>query len=218
VLIVAVFAAGCAPLPPKDAASRLAAVLSPIVGRNIQRVDLRLLASVSFVVFAGTAYWFSTFTLDTSLQQLVVPRLVQGIAIACFSVPINQIILSGIEPSRLAAASGLSSFFRTLSGSIGTAIVVTLWDHRTLMHGVRLAENFTVNGDASQSYVSTLVRFGNSTDEAYAYVQNVIQAQAAMLATSEVFWAISVLFIGLIALIWLTRPPFGVAAGRRVYH
>jgi DHA2 family multidrug resistance protein len=188
----------------------LALILSPLVGRNIQRVDLRLLTSVSFVVFAITAYWFSRFTLDTSLGLLFLPRLVQGIAVACFFVPINQIILSGIAPSRLAAASGLSNFFRTLSGSMGTAIVVTVWDHRTQMHAVRLAENFTLNGATTQGYVGQLTGLGISTTQAYGQVQATIQQQAAMIATSDLFWGIAALFIALIGVIWMTRPPFGM--------
>jgi len=196
----------------------LALVLSPLVGRNVQRLNLRLVASFAYIVFAITAYWFSTFTLDTSLSLIFLPRLAQGIAVACFFVPINQIIMSGIHPSRLAAASGLSNFFRTLSGSMGTAIVVTLWDHRTQMHAVRLGENITRNGVATQAYVGQLTQQGSSTEMAYAQIQNVIQAQSAMLATSEVFWGISVLFICLIGLIWLTRPPFGIAGGSAGGH
>jgi len=191
----------------------LALLLSPIVGRNIQRVDLRMLASLAFIVFAITAYWFSTFDLDTSLRQIMLPRLVQGIAVSCFFIPINQIILSGIETHRLAAASGLANFFRTLSGSMGTAIVVTLWDHRTQMHGVRLAENITQNGVASQSYVGQLTQLGQTTQMAYGQIQNVIQAQSAMLSASEVFWGIALIFIALIGVVWLTKPPFNVTGG-----
>lgn len=190
-----------------------ALLLSPIVGKNIQRLDLRMVASCAYVVFAITAWWFSTFTLDTSLNLIFLPRLLQGVAVACFFVPINQIILSGISPSRLAAASGLSSFFRTLSGSMGTAIVVTLWDHRTQANSVRMAEHFTASDPATQQYVDQLGQVGIGGNAAYAQVQGVIHAQSAMLATSEVFWVISILFIGLIGLIWLTKPPFGVAAG-----
>ncbi|HEY8026382.1 MAG TPA: DHA2 family efflux MFS transporter permease subunit [Burkholderiaceae bacterium] len=195
-----------------------ALILSPIIGRNIQRLDLRMVATVAYVVFAITAYWFSTFNLDTSMSQVYLPRLVQGIAVACFFVPINQIIMSGIQPAKLAAASGLSSFFRTLSGSLGTAIVVTLWDRRTQTHDVRMAESFTANGSASVDYLDRLHGLGMSADRAYATVQNQIHAQSAMLATSEVFWAISILFLVLIGFIWFTRPPFGAAGGAAGGH
>jgi len=195
-----------------------ALILSPIVGKNIQRIDLRILASFAYLVFAITAYWFSTFTLDTSINMIYLPRLLQGVAVACFFIPINQIILSGIQPNRLAAASGLSSFFRTLSGSMGTAIVVTLWDHRTQVHAVRLAESVSTNGVETQNYVNQLTQLGSSTNAAYAQIQGVIQTQAAMLATSEVFWGISIVFVCLISFVWLTKPPFGVAGGTAGGH
>jgi DHA2 family multidrug resistance protein len=195
-----------------------ALILSPVVGKNIQKLNLRLVASFAYVIFAITAFWFSTFSLDTSLGIVFLPRLLQGIGIACFFVPINTIILSGVQPNKLAAASGLSNFFRTLSGSMGTAIVVTLWDHRTHMHTVRLAESITANGVETQRYVGMLTQMGSSTNMAYAQVQNIIQQQGAMIATSEVFWGVGVLFLSLIALLWLTKPPFGVAGGAATGH
>lgn len=190
-----------------------ALLLSPVVGRNIQRLNLRLTATVAYLVFGFTAYWFSTFTLETSLSLVFWPRLVQGIAVACFFIPINQIILSGLTPNRLAAAAGLSNFFRTLSGSMGTAIVVTLWDHRTHMHAARVAESFTPNSPATIDYVNQVAQFGASAPVAYGQIQGVINAQSAMLATSDVFFGVSIMFVCLISFIWLTRPPFGVAGG-----
>ena len=75
----------------------LALIVSPLVGKNIQRFDLRVGATLAFVVFGLTAWWFSTFNLDTSLGHIVVPRLVQGVAVAFFFIPINQILLSGVH-------------------------------------------------------------------------------------------------------------------------
>ena len=137
--------------------------------------------------------------------------MLQGIAVAFFFIPINQILLSGVQPQRMAAASGLSNFFRTLSGSIGTAVVTTLWSHRAQIHEVRLAENLTPTGVPAQQYLGALAQGGAGTDMGYAQVQHLITAQGTMLATTEVFYGIAILFVGLIALVWLTKPPFGVA-------
>ena len=189
----------------------LAFILSPFVGRYMFRFDLRMLTSVSFVIFAITAFWFSTFDLSTPFDHVILPRLFQGIGIACFFVPLNQIILSGMKPSEMAAASGLSNFFRTLAGSFGTALVVTLWDHRAQAHQVRLAEQFTPNGVASQDYLAKLQGMGLSPQAAYAQVSSVIRAQGFTLSTNEIFWGISMLFLALIGLLWLTKPPFGSA-------
>ena len=192
----------------------LALVCSPLLGRFMHRLDLRVFSTLAFVVFAWTTWWFSRMTLDVSIGELMLPRLVQGVATACFFVPINQIILSGIEPRRLAAASGLSNFFRSLSGSIGTSIVITLWDHRTQMHEVRLWENITPNSVEADHYLSQLGQVaGIQGDGAWRYIGNLVHQQSAMFATSELFWGIAVLFLCLIAVIWQTRPPFGAPSG-----
>lgn len=191
----------------------LAIILSPIVGKNAQRLDLRAVATVAYVVFGLSAYWLSTFSLDTGFNQLIWPRFIQGLAVACFFVPINQIILSGITADRLAAASGLSNFFRTISASFGTAIGVTLWSHRAQMHSTRLAENYTASSPATSDYLSHLQQGGISGDHATAVVQNVLNSQGLMMATSDLFYIIAIAFFVLILFVWMTKPPFGVAAG-----
>jgi len=191
----------------------LALLLSPIVGKNIGRVDLRILASASFVVFATTAYWFSTFNLETPFSHLLPPRILQGAAIACFFIPINTIIVSGIKPAQMADASGLANFFRTLSGSFGTALVVMILDHRAKAHEIRLAENISPSSQATLDYAGQLQAAGMSHDAAYTQIQNLIIQQSTMMAASEIFWMCSILFLSLIAVIWLTKPPFGAAGG-----
>ena len=187
----------------------LALIISPIVGRNIARLELRIVTSISFIIFGITALWYASFTLEARFGQLVVPRLIQGAAIACFFVPINQIILSGLPPTRLAAASGLSNFFRTISGSFATAICVTLWQHRAIYHHSVLAEQVTAFNPNTASYLADLQARGLPPDAALAQVEQTLNQQAYMLATNDVFWLVGMLFFGLIAVIWLTRPPFG---------
>ncbi len=60
---------------------------------------------------------------------------------ACFFMPLTTITLSGLPPERLAAASSLSNFARTLAGSIGTSITTTLWTNRESMHHAQLTES-----------------------------------------------------------------------------
>ena len=63
----------------------LALVLSPMIGRNMHRLNLRMVASFAFVVFAFVSFWNSTFTLDVPFSHVILPRLVQGIGVACSS-------------------------------------------------------------------------------------------------------------------------------------
>ncbi|MEJ1958597.1 MAG: hypothetical protein WDM70_03315 [Nitrosomonadales bacterium] len=77
----------------------------PLVGKNLQKIDLRIWASFSFAVFAGVSYWSGTFNTDVTFGQLIIPRLVMGIGIAAFFVPLMSLSLSGIPPHLMASAT-----------------------------------------------------------------------------------------------------------------
>lgn len=187
----------------------LSIVVSPFVGRNLQRVDLRLLVTLAVVVFGTTAFWLSGLTLDASLKQLILPRFFQGLGISCFFVPINQIILSGLPPERFAAASGLMNFFRSAGMSFATAISVTFWSNRAIYHHARLLEHLTPNDPATVDYLQRLGAVLPSQEAVYRQMEKIVNAQSYMMATDDIFWAVGVMFFLLIGVIWLTRPPFG---------
>jgi DHA2 family multidrug resistance protein len=84
-----------------------AIVLSPIVGKNISKVDPRYLASFAFVVFAVVLLMRSHFNTQADFGTIMLPTVVQGIAMAFFFIPLSVITLSGITPDKIPAASGL---------------------------------------------------------------------------------------------------------------
>ncbi|MGL4919178.1 MAG: DHA2 family efflux MFS transporter permease subunit, partial [Plesiomonas shigelloides] len=89
-------------------------LLSPIIGRYAHKIDMRILVSISFLVYAGCFLWRATlFSPQISFEWIVWPQFVQGIAVACFFMPLTTITLSGLPPSQLANASSLSNFMRT---------------------------------------------------------------------------------------------------------
>jgi len=158
-------------------------------------------------------WWYAKFNLDTNFGHIFFARLFQGIGIACFFVPVNQIVLSGLPPSRLAAASGLSNFFRTLSGGFATAISVTVWDHRAGFHHARLTEYINAFNPSSIDYMSRLQALGLSSDMALGRIDAMINQQSAMLATKELFWGVGLIFFVLVVVVWLAKPPFGSSGG-----
>src|ERR1700736_2365788 len=119
----------------------LALIAAPLVGRNMNRLNLRLAASFAFCVFGGAVFWTSTLNESASFAQFATPRFLQGLGVAFFFLPLNQMMLSGVPPRDLASASGLSNFVRTISGSISTAVTVWIWNRRTDYHYTVLAEH-----------------------------------------------------------------------------
>jgi DHA2 family multidrug resistance protein len=55
-------------------------------------------------------------------------------------------------------------------------------------------------------------------DQAAAFFERSLNAQAAMLGLNDIFWFSSMIFIAIIPLVWLTRPGKGGGAATAVAH
>ncbi len=195
----------------------LAFLISPFIGRNIQRLELRTVTTFAFLVFGATSFWFATFPSSAAFGQLIVPRFLMGIGIACFFVPLNQIILSGLKPAEIASAGGLSNFFRTIAASFSTAVSVTIWQHRGEYHHAVLAEHLNAASPATSNYLHQLQTLGASLPRAWSLIDGVVEREALTLAVNDVFLLCVVLFLAMIPVIWLARPPFGNAGSAAVH-
>jgi DHA2 family multidrug resistance protein len=184
-----------------------AVLLAPVMAKIMPKSDARVLATLAFVGFAAVFFMRSHYTTGVDTFTLVLPTLLQGIPTALFFVPLTAIILSGLAPEKIPAAAGLSNFARVFAGAVGTSLVATGWNDRTVLHHARLAEQTSVNNsnfvDSIEAFQHTL---GGSTDQAYAAFEHSLNTQAAMLGINDIFWLSAVIFIAIIPLIWLTRP------------
>jgi DHA2 family multidrug resistance protein len=184
----------------------LALLLSPFVGRWVGKVDPRYLASVAFLIFAIALYMRTGYNTQANFGYLVVPIIVQGAALAFFFIPLVTLILSGLPPERVPAASGLSNFARILAGSFGTSIATTLWDHRATLHHAQLTEYVTNSSAATGNYLKILQAGGLSAQQAGAAINRNIDVESHLLAANDLFWLSSIVFLGLLGILWLARP------------
>ncbi|MBM7344279.1 DHA2 family multidrug resistance protein [Pantoea coffeiphila] len=189
-------------------------ILSPIIGRFAHKLDMRRLVTFSFIVYAICFYWRAyTFEPGMDFAASAWPQFIQGFAVACFFMPLTTITLSGLPPERLAAASSLSNFTRTLAGSIGTSITTTMWTDRESLHHAHLTESVTPYSANTQEMYSKLEQLGMSHDQASAYLAQQITNQGLIISANEIFWASAGVFLILLVLVWFARPPFGAGGG-----
>jgi DHA2 family multidrug resistance protein len=148
----------------------------------------------------------SRFTTDTPFGTLLVPTIIQGVAMACFFVPLITLSLSGLPPDRIPAASGLFNFARITAGSFGTSIVTTFWDRRATLHHERLIEHLTAADPVTAQSLATVQAGGLGPDQGVPLLNRLVDNQAFMLSANDIFYASAVLFLLLVGLIWLARP------------
>lgn len=171
------------------------------------------MTSFAFLFLAGVSYWFSLFNSSAAFVDLALPRFIMGLALPLFFIPLNQIYLSGLPAEQVASASGLINFFRTIASSMSTALAVTFWDYQTDLHHFVLSEQVVDANPGSNQFFGILEPLGLGTPQATGVIEQIVSREAATLAVNNVFLACAILFVVLIPLIWLARPPFDGAQG-----
>jgi DHA2 family multidrug resistance protein len=184
----------------------LAVVATPIVGRLSQKVDPRVFVTFAFIVFAIVLFMRADFNTNATIGVLLVPTLIQGLALATFFIPLIALSLSGLSPDRIPSASGLINFARITAGSFGTSITTTVWDRRATLHHAQLVEHLTQSDPVAAQTFSNLQAGGFGPDQSYAVVNRLVDQQAFMLSANDIFYVSGLLFLGLIALVWFARP------------
>jgi DHA2 family multidrug resistance protein len=194
----------------------LAILLMPIVGRNIAKVDPRVFATFSFIIFALVLWMRSHFSTDVDMVSIMIPTLIQGIAMAFFFIPLITLAMSGLSPDRIPAASGLTNFVRITAGAMGTSIFTTLWEDRAAMHHAQLSESINQGSEAASSAIAGLMAQGMSREQALGAISGLIDKQGFTLSVSELFHASALIFLLMIAVIWLARPARSAGGGADV--
>lgn len=184
----------------------LAILLTPWVGRNTSRIDARLLSTVAFSMFAFVMWLRSNFSTDSPYEVMLIPTVLQGIAMAFFFIPLQTLLFRGLPPHLLPSAAGLSNFVRITAGGVATSIFTTFWERRTAFHHARLTETIHLGNEGLPPTLAMLDGRGLSPDQASATINRLIDQQAATMAVTDLFWVSTLIFAALIGVVWSTRP------------
>ncbi len=90
----------------------------------------------------------------------------------------------------------------------GTSLSVTLWNRREQYHHSYLVDPINEFNIHSLHALDVLSELGFKGLKGYIELDNIITHQAFMLATNDIFWLSAVAFLGLLAILWFTKPPF----------
>lgn len=183
----------------------LAVLVAPLAAALLNRVDARL------TICLGMA-WMGLMTLvrvewntGSTMWDLVWPMLLQGMGMPFFFVGLTTIALINIPPERTAAAAGIMSFMRTVSGAIATAVATTLWANFSSTSRTGLA---AVVGDGEDTLVG-MQAGGLSAEQARTALNNLVEAQASTIAMLDIFVVTAAMFMLAAAIVWLIPRPTG---------
>lgn len=187
--------------------------LSPLLGQVLNRLSLRLVGGISFLIFAFTSFWMSNFTTSVSLEQLMLPRFVQGLGVTLFFLPMLTLALSHIDKKSISSASGVYNFIRlVVGGGAGTALYVTFWSRREILHHSNLSEAINPFRPVTTEGFHAIESLGIQGQTANQFMDNLVTNQAYLLAFDDLLWISGWMLILIIPFLLLCKEPQGKAA------
>ncbi|MEO6966954.1 MAG: DHA2 family efflux MFS transporter permease subunit [Rhodanobacteraceae bacterium] len=188
----------------------LPVLLTFFIGKYGTKFDLRWLASFAFVVMAATSFMRAGFNTQVDFYHVAMVQLLMGLGVAFFFMPILTILLSDLSGREVASGSGLATFLRSLGGSFSASITTYLWERGGVTQHADLATHISAYDPRTQQAIAAS---GGGVQHFAATINGEITRQAVQISFNNVFHVLGWIFLGLVAVIWLAKPPFVPKAG-----
>ncbi len=188
-------------------------LMMPVAGMLYNRLGVYVMLPFGLVVSAFAGLMMSHFNLESGPLQILLPQLIQGVGFAFMFVSLSTATFTTVPRPQMQGAAGLFNLVRQLGGSLGTAIVITLLDHRTTTasaHLVRYASPYNPTFMRWwQAIQAGLAARGSNPatahQQALAVLHLLISQQAAVLAFDYVFAIVGAVFLVCLPLVLLMR-------------
>ncbi|RUO81529.1 EmrB/QacA family drug resistance transporter [Idiomarina tyrosinivorans] len=115
-----------------------------IVGRLINRVDVRYLVGFGLLLTAVSLFEMGQFNLYISPSDVVRTGIIQGLGLGFVFVPLSTVTFSTLEPRLRTEATAMFSLMRNIGSSIGISIMVTLASRFAQTNHAVLGESLTL--------------------------------------------------------------------------
>ena len=107
----------------------LSIAVASVVGAHLApRIGTKVVVTTGLLLFGGAFLWISTVAVDTSYATVIVPQMVlMGLGMGLISTPATESILLVLPPARAGVGSAVNDATRELGGTLGVAVVGSLF-------------------------------------------------------------------------------------------
>jgi len=204
-------------------------ILSLFASGIVTRVDQRAMLGFGCLLNAVSLYMMTSLTLGMDYWSLAFPRLLQGFAVGFIFVPLSTLTLATVRRDKLVNATAIYGVMRNIGGSVGIALSTTLLAQRSQFHQATLVSHITVWDPETRERLATWAKhFAAQGADAFtaerramAMLYRETVTQAHLLAYTDDFWMLALLFaavpllLPLMRRIRLSSPPPGTEPASR---
>ena len=175
-----------------------------VVGRLINRVDVRLIIGAGLVLSIVALWGMSGFSLAMDSSSLVWTGVVQGVGLGLIFVPLSTLGFATLAPAFRADGAGVFTLVRNLGASAGISIMQALFSTNTTTVHARLIEG--LRPDNPNAHLIT-APFSLTNPAGASALNGEVTRQASMVAYIDGFHLMSIMAVLLFPLLFLMRRP-----------
>ena len=185
----------------------------PVAGGLVNKVNPKALLAFGITVNAYATYLMSNFNLFADFSTVIWPRIVLGIGMGFFFIPLTTLTMSEIKKEDMGNASAIYNLLRNLGGSFGVAFVTTMLSRRAQFHQNRLVEHLTpfdrvyqmFSDQSSQVLQYRGFRGPLSEQGGLGIIYRDLLRQASMMSFNEAFRLVSIIMICVLPLVFFMK-------------
>lgn len=185
-------------------------LLAPLLGANLHKLDARKVVGFGFLVFFIVSYIAAQMTPDVTQGHIASVRLFLGIGLACFFIPLNNIMFADLPDEEIPAASGISNFMRNVGNSFGTSLVVSYWEHKQANHHEALVSHIKMGNNSYTDYIATMP---GAIEQKLFIINQTINSQAALMGINDIMLGSGIIMLALIPVVFLAKKSNKVVSG-----
>jgi DHA2 family multidrug resistance protein len=171
----------------------------PIAGILLRKgVKPYLLLMAGLCTATYSLWMMSNFNLEGNFFSIALPRMVQGLGLGAFFVPLSAAAFVNVPVERMGNASGVFNLVRNLGGSFGVAFTTTVLSQRSQVHQTFLSEHITPYNPAFQGALQRTQNFlqlhhslNSTSTGGLAFLYGEIMRQASILAFNDTFYLLA---------------------------
>ncbi len=191
-------------------------------GRLFNRVDPRLMVA-SGCLMAGVGTWYmGEFNPQIDFWNIAWPGLIRGIGSGMIFIPLTTVALGAVRREQMGNASGLFNMVRSVGGSVGIALLITMLSRNQQTHQSYLVEHVNLfNPQLGRAFAlaasGALPGLGRGHAPMLGLMYGEVQRQALVLSFIDDFRLIALIFFAMVPAVYLMRRP-GAAASAASAH
>jgi DHA2 family multidrug resistance protein len=175
-----------------------------VVGRVVQRVDIRLIMATGFMLTAFSLWQMTRITLQMDSTLILVSGFIQGLGIGFTFVPLSTATFATLAPRLRHQGTPIFSLLRNIGGSVGISIVQALLTEGSATAHAQLAATVA---RGNQGLLNLPPGLDPATPTGLALLNAEVTRQGALIGYLGDFTIMMVVTLLAIPLLLLIRSP-----------